>query len=474
MITAVRAGAVTMGATIVALVACGPDSTVPTTLPPGPDTTDAPVADIVHVFRGATVVTMDDAHSVLFDHSVLVRNDEIERVAPTSELDVPDSAIVIDSDGLVLAPGLTDMHVHVTVGSAAASRDQGLLFVANGVTTILNMGDVGINGDIHQLQRAYRDGPLPGPTMLTAKFGRGPEDGGASFGLVVNTPSAAPAFVRGAKAAGYDFIKSYNFIRADVHAALVSAATNENMAVIGHVPVFMRTRDVVEGGQKMIAHSSEYWWQHYDTLPDPSRTPSAIEYTVAHGTWLTPTLSATEGVTMTFGNNQGGLSELLDRPGTRYTHPAILGHWQGWLNNGQTPGARDSWLSDISDFTGDFHVGGVRLLLGTDSPDVAGLASGFGVYEEIRLLEGAGIAPQDVVRIATRNAGDFVSEHVDGAQPFGRIVAGHRADLLLLRGNPLDDTGALQDRVGVMVRGRWLPQDVLDASLDSLATSYGN
>ncbi len=442
----------------------------PTPPPPPPPPAPAPVS--IYAITNVTAITMGDGDPVLEEQTVVIRGAVIEVMGPSAQTSVPDSAIVIDGTGRFLFPGLTDMHTHVTVGSASAAADQGLSFVANGVTTILNMGDIGINGDIHALKRRYGLGGEPGPTMFTARFARGPEDGGATLGLVVATKSGAAPFVEGAKLLGYDFIKVYNWIRPIVHEALVVEANNRDMAVIGHVPVLMSAQDAVSSGQKMIAHTSEYWWQHYDTLPDESRTPDAIAFTVNGGTWLTPTLSASEGVVTAYGNNLPGYQTLVGRESFRFVHPDIRTHWRTWLNNGDVPGARDSWLTNIMSITKDFHDGGVRLLLGTDSPDVVGLASGFGVYEELRLLGEAGLAPAEVLRIATRNAGDFITETVSGAPRFGIIAPGFQADFLLLRRNPYDDISNLRDRVGVMARGTWFTQEELDLELEALATKY--
>ena len=55
---------------------------------------------------------------------------------------------------------------------------------------------------------------------------------------------------------------------------------------------------------------------------------------------------------------------------------------------------------------------------------------------------------------------------------FGTIEIGKRADLLLLEDNPLDDVSNIQERVGVMVHGRWLSEGDLQSMLDGLVRSY--
>jgi len=54
---------------------------------------------------------------------------------------------------------------------------------------------------------------------------------------------------------------------------------------------------------------------------------------------------------------------------------------------------------------------------------------------------------------------------------FGAVQPGLRADLLLLAADPLADVGAAKQRVGVMVRGRWLPAEELDGLLEALVSA---
>ena len=74
-----------------------------------------------------------------------------------------------------------------------------------------------------------------------------------------------------------------------------------------------------------------------------------------------------------------------------------------------------------------------------------------------------GLSPYEALRTATANAGRFAGSD----PPFGIVAPGARADLLLVRGDPLDDVAHLRDPAGVMVRGRWLPRAELDALLEA-------
>src|SRR5271157_3090021 len=63
------------------------------------------------VLRGGTVLTMDDAHTVLVGADVLVAGDRIAAVGP--HLDVPEGTAEIDASGGIVMPGMIDTHRHM-------------------------------------------------------------------------------------------------------------------------------------------------------------------------------------------------------------------------------------------------------------------------------------------------------------------------------------------------------------------------
>ena len=73
--------------------------------------TDAPTPGRPVVFRGATVLTMDDAHHVLANAEVLVTGETIAAAGPG--LAVPDGTAEIDASGGILMPGMIDTHRHM-------------------------------------------------------------------------------------------------------------------------------------------------------------------------------------------------------------------------------------------------------------------------------------------------------------------------------------------------------------------------
>jgi hypothetical protein len=52
------------------------------------------------------------------------------------------------------------------------------------------------------------------------------------------------------------------------------------------------------------------------------------------------------------------------------------------------------------------------------------------------------------------------------------VTKGARADLMLVRGDPLRDLTTLSTPLGVMADGRWYPQQDLDARMEEVRVTY--
>jgi imidazolonepropionase-like amidohydrolase len=92
---------------------------------------------------------------------------------------------------------------------------------------------------------------------------------------------------------------------------------------------------------------------------------------------------------------------------------------------------------------------GAELVVGTDASAGANPAAhGISIHREIELLTEAGLSPLQVLRAATSKSADLFS-----LPDRGRVVVGRRADLVMVRGNPLDDITATRDIVRVWRAG---------------------
>ena len=107
-----------------------------------------------------------------------------------------------------------------------------------------------------------------------------------------------------------------------------------------------------------------------------------------------------------------------------------------------------------------------RLLLGTDAPKPTVLP-GFSLHDELQSFVRAGLTPYQALRAGTSDAAIFLHQEAE----FGTVGSGLRADLLLLKANPLESVENLEKRVGVMVAGRWFTEAELQQRLLALRNS---
>ena len=116
-------------------------------------------------------------------------------------------------------------------------------------------------------------------------------------------------------------------------------------------------------------------------------------------------------------------------------------------------------------FVNALHAKGAGLLLGSDD-----WLGGFSTHDELRNLVDAGLTPYEALATGTVNAAEFL----DATEVFGTIAPGLRADLVLLDKNPLLDVRNARVPIGVMVRGKWIPQPQLEQMLQQIKTSYSS
>jgi len=93
------------------------------------------------------------------------------------------------------------------------------------------------------------------------------------------------------------------------------------------------------------------------------------------------------------------------------------------------------------------HAAGVPILAGTDAP-APGSWNGASLHGELELLVRAGLAPAEALAAATS-----VPARIFHLEDRGRVAAGYRADLVLVRGDPTLDVTATRDIVAVWKAG---------------------
>ena len=420
-------------------------------------------------FVGVNVVPMD-SERVLEGHTVVVQDGRISSVT-ADDAQVPEGARRIDGEGRWLMPGLAEMHGHVPgPDDPDYAEDVLFLYVSNGVTTVRNMAG-------HASHLALRDrveaGELVGPTLFAASPWLTPETAG--------TPEAARQAVRDYQAAGFDLLK-LGTIDAESYAAMAAAAHEIGMPFGGHIPAEVGLVAALDARQTSIDHYDRYveflvpddfdtqslepgffgsGWVH---LADRERIPEAIERTLAAGTWNVPTLSLVEHLA-----SDTPAGEMIAWPEMRYMPQRVR---EGWVEAKHRFQARDDFQPDAAralvelrqELTRALHAAGAPIALGSDAPQFFNVP-GFSIHHEMEMMVAAGLTPYEVLATGTREPARYFGT----PDAFGTVEPGRRADLILLEANPLDDVANVQRRVGVMVRGHWLPEADIQSRLDAIA-----
>lgn len=419
----------------------------------------------ITLFEHVNVVPMD-RERVLRNQSVLVEGDTIRAIGP--HLDVPAHAQVIDGHGTdYLSPGLADMHMHSTT-----SRDM-VLFLANGVTTVLSMGGA-TTAFVDQVVPRLNRGGLPGPHVYLALR----VDGTPEFGqLVVTSPAQARAVVGLAKTNGYDFIKVYNNLAPDVFQAFIDEGRKQGLPVVGHGVTRVGIERQLAAGQLMVAHAEEYLYTVFfpagadvgNRAPRLDQIPAAVAFTKHDGAFVTADLNTYATIAKQWGKPDV-VKGFLAMPTTRYLDPDDRIAWRSGGYDTHT-GDLDARLAFLQKFVKALSAAGVPLVTGTDTP-LPGLVPGFSLHQDLHALEGAGLSRFDVLSAATRVPGQLIATAKPDAQHFGTIAVGNRADLILSAVNPLMKLSTLEHPLGVMAAGHWHDAADLGKLLDGVAAKY--
>jgi imidazolonepropionase-like amidohydrolase len=444
-------------------------------------------------FVNVTVVPMDKER-VIAGQTVLVVGQRIAQMGPTTSVRPPAGALKIDGRGDFLMPGLADMHVHLirsldairsqkapsdshAIPPLSASDDHerenrtlGLLFVSNGITAVRNMwGDSAID----TFAREVESRQVLGPHV----YSTGPiTDGSPSRwqgSRVVASQSEAEAAVAEDVRAHRIAVKVYNGLSADAYHWLVSSARDHGIPVVGHVPDSVGLLGVIEAQQRSIEHLDGFL---EELQPDPAsvtnattmrqlldgadlrRLPALVDSIRAGNIWNCPTLVLFED----FAEDAEWQRRIELVP------PALVERYRrGMPNWSAHPEVRQDVYELNLVIVRALRERGAHLLLGTDTPKPTVLP-GFSLLAELRSFVRAGLTPYEALRAGSSDAAMFLHQE----QEFGTVGLGVRADLLLLKANPLENVDNIEKRVGVMVAGRWFTESELQRRLLATQESH--
>jgi Amidohydrolase family/Tetratricopeptide repeat len=402
----------------------------------------------VVAFQNVNVVPLD-REGVLTNQTVVIRDGRIAEMGAASKVKVPKGALRIEGKNRYLMPGLVDMHTHLY------SPLELPLYLANGVTTVYNL-----NGRPANLlwREEVVQGKMAGPTIY-------------SCGPTIRTAQKADEarrLVEEQKRAGYDSIKIYNGVSKEAYDVLIAEAKKHDMLVIGHIPREPGFESVLQAKQA-IAHAEEYVYTTFkNNTDDESRIPEVAARTRDAGVQVLLTFVAYDHII----KQVETLPALLAMPEMKYLAPWVRESWGIDVNPykarlGTQGAALTKSLAFQKKLAKELHRVGVRIMTGTDAMN-PGVVPGYSEHEELRHLIDIGFTPFEAIQAATRYPAEFLTKTGE----FGTVAVGKRADLLLLDGNPLQDIARISRPLGVMARGRWMPQAELQRMLDEVPNGY--
>ena len=403
-----------------------------------------------------------DRERLIPHQTVLIHDGAITAIGPVGEVKIPASAVQIPGDGKsYLAPGLADMHTHVSEETDLA------LYLANGVTTLLHMGGteqrlIGhIRGDIAR-------GEVVGPQMFFGFM----IDGSDQFGIFhVQNPEQAREAAQLAKANGYDFIKVYNNLTQAEFASLVKEGRRQGLPVIGHAVRSVGLPAALVQGQVMVAHAEEFLYTAFKDTRSEARVQSVVGSVKSSGAYVTPTLSTYEAIAHAWGRPEV-VAGWLRAPEAQYVSPPVRLHWDRSFYVHRSPEDLSANLAFQRRLTLALSRAGVPLLTGTDSPEVPGMLPGYSIHTELKNLVSSGLSPYESISAATRSAGEFIHASHPDLQKFGTIEVGNRADLVILTSDPLRDVAAFDHPSAVIAAGRLFNREKLDHLLEERRHRY--
>jgi len=414
--------------------------------------------------------------AVRADMTVLVEGKHISQIGKSAEMAVPKAAKVVDGSGKYLIPGLWDMHVHEIFGAWLPEDEKiiPLLFVANGVTGVRDMG-----GDLEPLKKwraRIADGKMLGPRMIIA--------GPMLDGPVPQFPSSAPVkdaadgrrIVDELQKNGADFIKIQSLIPRDGYFAAAEEAKKDGIVFAGHVPDKVRATEASNAGQKSIEHLTGVFEGcstvedelmaaprgpgrgRFLSTYDPERAQKLIALFVKNQTWQVPTLYWERGEWLIEQTNSGvdPLAKYAPAAWRERTWPMFTRDiLSGWSTDPVAD--REKFFQAELKMVGEMNKAGVPILAGTDTAAGVRVYPGFSLHEELELLVKAGLTPMEALQAATLNAGRYL-----GLTDTGTIEKGKRADLVLLDSNPLADIKNTRKIRSVVLAGRYFSREDLD------------
>lgn len=389
------------------------------------------------------------ADTVLFDHSIRIRDGVIEAMGP----DLAAGGLpVVDGEGRYLLPGLMDMHVHVW-----DEYELGL-YLASGVTAVRNLW----GQPMHlRMKERINQGKILSPAFFTSSPKLTGPDYAGDDNLQLTSVEEARKKVASCAERGYDLIKTYNGLTPPLFEAILAESRQQGLDVVAHPSALLPYDAHFREPIRSIEHVEDIVQQPLDYHLDTMKLDEVVAGYVAHPeSALCPTAVVFANIHRLITEPQILEEEALDAMNPLIRRVDSRAQFDRWSHTR----AEDPDIGEKISRQHDFHLlairklheAGVRIICGTDA-GIGITPPGASIHDELAFYLEAGMNPFEALQTAT--------VHPSAVHAFlndmGTIEAGKRANYLLTDDNPLEDLSALSTPHAVSVNGHRMDVETL-------------
>ncbi len=206
---------------------------------------------------------------------------------------------------------------------------------------------------------------------------------------------------------------------------------------------------------------------------DEKKAAAVFQAFVKNGTWQTPTLAILDGFVHEMDE------DFVNDPRRRFLPKVWTDNWDPrviYYLRDESPAEYEvlhqrmrMLLTRYRKLVGDMHRAGVELLAGTDTNPLNPVLPGWGLHQELVLLQESGLTNMQALQTATRNPARYFGI----LEETGTVEEGKSADLVLLDADPLEDIRNTQKINAVVMRGRYYSRGDLDGMLETGGCDFG-
>jgi len=332
------------------------------------------------------------------------------------------------------------------------------VYLANGVTAVRNLW----GHPMHlRMKKAINDDEIISPLFYTS----GPKLTGPEFigddNLQLFTPEEAHKIVAKCKTQGFDLIKTYYGLDAELFEAVLEECKKQELEIAAHPSNKVPYSNHFQPPIKTIEHAEDIVQQALNYQLDSIQLDSVVAMYASHpNTVLCPTQVVYYNIYRLLEEGNVLDNEQLDfmNPLIRMTDSkAQFDRWQNTKSN-------DSTISDYILKQHKFqlyaiqkiHESGAAIVCGTDA-GIGITPAGYSLHEELQFYKEAGMTNFEILQTATVNA-----SKVHGfLNDLGTVEVGKTANLILTIENPLIDLSTIKKPKMVMVKGKALDENKL-------------